>query len=131
MDEKVYVEFEGPIQALGLLSGPLRSGFFEWVERVRYELDVVILTPWAKTDDGVINLGLFLHRERNAWLKQGGQRDQHKPLTLSVSHEVTTDGVVLSMKDLRNGWDHEDLSAAALKWRFTTVREIKAALNHR
>ncbi len=118
---KIYVEFDGPINQLGLLSGPVRKGFFEWIERVRFSADVVIVTPRARTDVGVTAVGLYLHCERNAWLGRGGERHPTEPLTMSLEDKTPPGALVLTTEDLLDGWDDSSLTLASLRERVSNL----------
>ena len=89
----ICIDFDGVIHSYergwqdGTIYGTVTPGFFEWVEQCRDHFKLVIYSSRSKTDEGVMAMGHWLHEQRNAWIKAGGQRDPVKPLEIEFAHE--------------------------------------------
>jgi hypothetical protein len=103
--------------ANGEIYGTVVPGFFEWVERARNYFKIVIYSSRTKSDDGVIAMGLWLHEQRNHWIKQGGQRNLTEPLEIEFAHEKPAAFLTIDDRAIRfdGDWDAAELSPDALR----------------
>jgi hypothetical protein len=117
------VDFDGVIHSYergwqnGEIYGTVVPGFFEWVERVRPDFKLVIYSSRSKSGDGVTAMGLWLHEQRNAWIKAGGRRHPTEPLGIEFAHEkpaawLTIDDRAIQFK---GDWNAGELSNEALR----------------
>jgi len=89
----ICIDFDGVIHSYekgwhdGVIYGTVVPGFFEWIERARDHFRLMVYSSRSKTEDGVMSMSLWLHRQRNAWIKAGGQRNPTEPLELEFAHE--------------------------------------------
>jgi len=87
------IDFDGVIHSYekgwqdGSIYGSVTPGFFEWVEDVRQHFKLVIYSSRSKDDAGVTAMAAWLYKERNAWIKAGGQRDPVEALEIEFAHE--------------------------------------------
>ena len=116
------VDFDGVIHSYergwqdGSIYGVVVPGFFEWLEQARYFFKVVIYSSRSKTDQGIIAMSEWLHRERNKWIANGGRRNPIDRLEIEFAHEkpaafLTIDDRAICFK---GEWDASELSMDAL-----------------
>jgi hypothetical protein len=118
----VCVDFDGVIHSYdrgwqdGDIYGPVVPGFFEWVERVRDHFKIVIYSSRSKTDDGIIAMSAWLHRERNAWIPAGGQRNPTEPLEMEFANEKPPAFLTIDDRAIRfeGRWDAPELTPEAI-----------------
>lgn len=119
----VCVDFDGVIHSYekgwqdGVIYGTVVPGFFEWVERVRDHVKLVIYSSRSKTDDGVMAMGTWLHEQRNKWIKAGGQRHPTEPLEMEFAHEKPAAWLTIDDRAIRfdGNWNAPELSADAIR----------------
>jgi hypothetical protein len=118
----ICIDFDGTIHSYergwqnGEIYGEVVRGFFEWVERVRYQFNLVIYSSRSKTDEGVMAMSLWLHEKRNEWIKAGGQRDLLQPLTFEFTHEKPAAWLTIDDRCVRfdGSWDNPLLEPEAM-----------------
>lgn len=119
----ICIDFDGVIHSYergwqnGEIYGTVVPGFFEWVERVRDHFKLVIYSSRSKDDDGIIAMGTWLHKQRNAWIKAGGNRNPTEPLEIEFAHEkppafLTIDDRAIQFRGI---WEDTDLDVESLK----------------
>lgn len=119
----ICVDFDGVIHSYdrgwqnGVIYGEVVSGFFEWVERVRDQFNLVIYSSRSKTDEGVAAISLWLHAKRNEWIKAGGERHPTEPLTIEFAHEKPAAWLTIDDRAIRftGDWSAPELSAEAMR----------------
>lgn len=94
----------------------MTRGFFEWFERVRDHFKIVIYSSRSKTDAGVAAMGLWLHQQRNEWIKAGGQRHPTEPLEIEFAHEKPPAWLTIDDRCIRfdGSWDNPLLDPMAM-----------------
>ena len=119
----ICIDFDGVIHSYergwqnGEIYGTVVPGFFEWVERVRDHFKLVIYSSRSRDDDGIIAMGTWLHKQRNAWIKAGGNRNPTEPLEIEFAHEkppafLTIDDRAIQFRGI---WEDTDLDVESLK----------------
>lgn len=119
----ICIDFDGVIHSYergwqnGEIYGTVVPGFFEWVERVRDHFKLVIYSSRSKDDDGIIAMGTWLHKQRNTWIKTGGNRNPTEPLEIEFAHEkppafLTIDDRAIQFRGI---WEDTDLDVESLK----------------
>ena len=119
----ICIDFDGVIHSYekgwqgGVIYGAVVPGFFEWVERVRDQFTLVIYSSRSKTDEGVAAMGLWLHEQRNIWIKAGGHRHPTEPLTIAFAHEKPAAWLTIDDRAIqfRGYWEDADLTAEAMR----------------
>jgi hypothetical protein len=119
----ICIDFDGVIHSYdrgwqdGAIYGNVVPGFFEWVERVRDQFKLVIYSSRSKTDEGVTAMGLWLHAQRNAWIKADGQRHPTEPLSIEFVHEKPAAWVTIDDRAIRftGDWNAPELTSDALR----------------
>lgn len=144
----ICVDFDGVIHSYergwqnGEIYGEVVPGFFEWVERVRDHVQVVVYssptstsrhiascisdpsgpsiirfttsktTARSKTEDGMIAMGMWLHKKRNEWIASGGQRHPTEPLEIQCVHEKPKAWLTIDDRAIcfRGDWTATELS---------------------
>jgi len=88
------IDFDGVIHSYergwqdGAIYGTVVPGFFEWIEAAKDRFRIVIYSSRSKTDDGVIEMGRWLHEQRRAWrIATGFPNDGPEPTELEFAHE--------------------------------------------
>lgn len=117
------VDFDGVIHSYGkgwqdgVIYGEVVPGFFEWAERVRHQFKLVIYSSRSKTADGVTAMGLWLHEQRNKWLKAGGERHPTEPLEIEFAHEKPAAWLTIDDRAIRftGDWSDPALSAESMR----------------
>ena len=118
----ICIDFDGVIHSYergwqnGVIYGTVVPGFFEWVERVRARFKLVIYSSRSKSDDGIAAMGLWLHEQRNAWIKAGGQRDPVNPLAIDFAHEKPAAWLTIDDRavQFRGDWAAPEITADAM-----------------
>ena len=118
----ICVDFDGVIHSYekgwcgGEIYGTVVPGFFEWVERVRDRVKIVIYSSRSKDSAGVTDMAFWLHQQRNAWIKAGGQRDPVNPLEIEFAHEKPAAWLTIDDRAIRfdGKWDAPELSPEAI-----------------
>lgn len=119
----VCIDFDGVIHSYekgwqnGVIYGEVVPGFFEWVERVRHQFNLVIYSSRSKDDAGVTEMGLWLHGKRFKWIAAGGQRDKLEPLTFEFAHEKPAAWLTIDDRAIRftGDWSAPELTADAMR----------------
>ena len=119
----ICVDFDGVIHSYergwqnGVIYGTVVPGFFEWVERVRFQFKLVIYSSRSKTDEGVAAMGLWLHEKRNEWIKAGGERHPTEPLEIEFAHEKPAAWLTIDDRAIcfRGDWGDSALSPEAMR----------------
>ena len=118
----ICIDFDGVIHSYekgwqgGVIYGTVVPGFFEWVEQVRDRFKLVIYSSRSKTNEGVIAMGQWLHRQRNEWIAAGGKRNETEPLELECVHEKPAAWLTIDDRAIRfNGdWSDPELTGTAM-----------------
>jgi hypothetical protein len=118
----ICVDFDGVIHDYmrgwqdGKIYGDVTRGFFEWVERVRDHVKLVIYSSRSKDDNGTILMSMWLHEQRNKWIAAGGQRNETEPLEIEFAHEKPAAWLTIDDRCVRfdGSWDNPLLTAAAM-----------------
>lgn len=117
------IDFDGVIHSYekgwqgGVIYGTVVPGFFEWVERTRHQFKLVIYSSRSKEETGVVAMGMWLHEQRNAWIKAGGQRDPVQPLELEFVHEKPAAWLTIDDRAIcfQGNWSAPELEPDALR----------------
>lgn len=117
------IDFDGVIHSYergwqgGVIYGEIVPGFFEWVERVRHQFKLVIYSSRSKDNAGITAMGLWLHDQRNKWIKSGGQRDPVEPLEFEFAHEKPSAWLTIDDRAIcfRGNWSDPALSPEAMR----------------
>lgn len=118
----ICVDFDGVIHSYergwqnGVIYGTVVPGFFEWVERVRDHVKIAIYSSRSKDDAGVVAMGMWLHEQRNAWIKAGGQRHPTEPLDFDLVHEKPAAWLTIDDRAVRfdGDWTAPELQPDAM-----------------
>lgn len=117
----ICLDFDGVIHSYergwqgGEIYGTVTPGFFEWAERAAQLFTLVIYSSRSKTDDGVIQMSLWLKAQRDAWRRNGGQ-SLGEPFEFEFAHEkppafLTIDDRALTFRGDWSEFDPETLRA--------------------
>ena len=118
----ICIDFDGVIHSYelgwqgGVIYGTVVPGFFEWVETVRHKFRLAIYSSRSKDDAGVTAMGLWLHEQRNAWLKAGGKQHPTEPLTIEFAHEKPAAWLTIDDRAIQftGDWSAPELQADAM-----------------
>lgn len=118
----ICVDFDGVIHSYergwqgGVIYGTVVPGFFEWVERVRDHVKIAIYSSRSKDEAGVVAMGMWLHEQRNAWIKAGGQRHPTEPLDFDLVHEKPSAWLTIDDRAIRfdGDWTVPELQPDAI-----------------
>lgn len=118
----ICVDFDGVIHSYergwqgGAIYGTVVPGFFEWVERVRDHVKITIYSSRSKDEAGVVAMGMWLHEQRNAWIKAGGERHPTEPLELEFAHEKPAAWLTIDDRAVRfdGDWTAPELQPDAM-----------------
>lgn len=119
----ICIDFDGVIHSYergwqsGEIYGTVVPGFFEWVERVRHDFKLVIYSSRCKSQDGITAMGLWLHEQRNRWIKDGGQRHPTEPLAIEFAHEKPAAFLTIDDRAVcfRGNWSAPELQPEILR----------------
>ena len=119
----ICIDFDGVIHSYekgwqnGEIYGNVVPGFFEWAERVRYDFKLVIYSSRSKTEAGVTAMALWFGKQRNEWIKSGGQRDPAEPLDIEFAHEKPPAYITIDDRAIcfNGDWNAPELSVEELK----------------
>lgn len=122
MKKTICIDFDGVIHSYergwqdGVIYGTVVPGFFEWVEKVRHDFELVIYSSRSKTDEGVTAMGLWLHEQRNKWIAEGGQRHPTEPLEIKFAHEKPPAWLTIDDRAVcfRGDWSAPELQPEAM-----------------
>jgi hypothetical protein len=103
----------------GTLYDDITEGFFEWVEAVRDDFKLVIYSSRSKDENGTILMSMWLHEQRNKWIRDGGKRDETEPLEIEFANEKPAAWLTIDDRCIRfdGSWTAPELSRSAL-WAF-------------
>lgn len=118
----ICIDFDGVIHSYekgwqnGVIYGTVVPGFFEWLERVRFDFELVIYSSRSKTDEGITAMGLWFHEQRNAWIKAGGERHPTEPLEIKFAHEKPAAWLTIDDRAIRfeGDWNAPELTKEAM-----------------
>lgn len=118
----ICIDFYGVIHSYekgwqgGVIYGTVVPGFFEWVERVRDHFKLVIYSSRSKDSEGVTAMGLWLHEQRNAWIKAGGDRHPTNVLTMEFAAEKPAAWLTIDDRAIQftGQWDAPELTKEAM-----------------
>ena len=114
------IDFDGVIHSYengwqnGVIYGTVTPGFFEWAEEAAKLFKLVIYSSRSKTDEGVIEMGLWLHDQRAAWRKAGGKSGDD-PLTFEYANEKPPAFLTIDDRAIQFRGDWSELLPAQLR----------------
>lgn len=119
----ICVDFDGVVHSYekgwqgGVIYGTATPGFFEWVERVRDQFKLVIYSSRSKTPEGITAMGLWMHEQRNKWIKAGGERHPTEPLTFELAHEKPAAWLTIDDRAIcfRGDWSVPELTPEGMR----------------
>lgn len=119
----ICIDFDGVIHSYekgwqnGVIYGEVVPGFFEWIERVRHQFELVIYSSRSKDESGIIAMTMWLHEKRNAWIKAGGERHPTERLTFRFAHEKPAAWLTIDDRavQFRSDWSAPELDASAMR----------------
>jgi hypothetical protein len=56
----------------GSIYDDVTEGFFDWAEKAKEYFKLVIYSSRSKTDEGVMQMSLWLQKQRSAWANKSG-----------------------------------------------------------
>lgn len=119
MKNIICIDFDGVIHSYehgwrnGAIYGSVVPGFFEWVETVRHDFDLVVYSSRSKTPAGIKAMSAWLNEQRNQWIAEGHSAE---PLILTFAHEKPPAWLTIDDRAIRfdGRWDAAKLAPAAL-----------------
>lgn len=119
----ICIDFDGVIHSYdkgwqgGMIYGHVVPGFWEWMERVRHDFKLVVYSSRSKDEAHATAMALWMHLERNKWIKEGGQRHATEPLEIEFVHEKPAAWLTIDDRAIRftGDWSAPELTADAMK----------------
>ncbi len=117
----ICVDFDGVIHSYekgwqgGGIYGEVVPGFFEWVERVRHHVKLVIYSSRSKTEEGTAAMAAWLHGKRTAWM-EGHPERRSTELLYEFAHEKPAAWLTIDDRAIcfQGNWSATELQPEAL-----------------
>lgn len=118
----ICIDFDGVIHSYergwrdGVIYGDVVPGFFEWIERVREQFELVIYSSRSTSEEGVLAMTRWLHEQRNKWIAAGGKRDPGALLSIGFAHQKPPAWLTIDDRAIRfmGDWTDPALSPEAM-----------------
>lgn len=116
------IDFDGVIHSYekgwqnGVIYGSVVPGFFEWAENAAKSFELVIYSSRSKSEEGVMEMALWLTEQRKLWRESGGLTETDAPLAFKFAHEKPAAWLTIDDRAIRfdGKWDAAELSPDAL-----------------
>src|SRR6202035_2633567 len=100
----------------GTIYGTVVPGFFEWIEKAKDHFRLIIYSSRSKSDDGVVEMGRWLHEQRSIWRKATNFPRLSSAAELEFAHEKPAAFLTIDDRAIRfdGDWSAYELTPALL-----------------